>query len=454
LVFLLLLGCSDSGRRDSLVVLKPVSESGKSWEKAYNRGVELHNKSKFEEAAYYFSNALGADTGNYKIIEAYYKTMMQLGQITNQDNLAMLQIIEAFLQSQIPLVPFEDVEKVLSLLATVKMNIVQSQQDVSQFAPDIQITWNRFKDNPYEIPDNEEELLKALELLETFREYVARFNISESVEKLDKAITQTQAVSDYKSFSILLDNQEQAVIESAKSSSVIAEYQLQECEQYLREMMSLRVNLPEKYTAELTKRFDKLKKLAELIAEAKAAELWATTLLKLDEYKKSRDAITKSVGTTGVNQLKLENIQLELQELQNAFQFLVGKSLDAAITRRDNINKEVFALTNARSKAYNNWAMNQIQACLEQGREGVGWFANGKEGRETIGQALIEKLGLIDRRYLTAEVSRCYDEVLGKYLAPNQLNPVKDEKSINEKGNIIHTLKEMNAKEKIQMDQF
>ena len=98
--------------------------------------------------------------------------------------------------------------------------------------------------------------------------------------------------------------------------------------------------------------------------------------------------------------------------------------------------------------------MTNIRRCLTTARGGVGYFANGEEGRRTIGGALINDLGPIERGLLTYEVSRAYDEVMNTYLAPNQLNPVRTEADVNTAGTILHTLDRMHKTTKRTLSSF
>jgi hypothetical protein len=453
--------CKKTKQNSPIVLLPPVKDTGQNWEKSYNKGAELHNAGKLMEASYYFSNALGASPGNFKIIETYCQAMVDLSQIEAEAtegtkyDLSVLQITEGFLQSQIPLLAFEDVEKTVALLNNVREKMNETQQIPQQDNTELGKQWQIFQADSYEVPDDKEKLRQAMDLLDSLKEYTARQYPDVIQNKLNKAFTQVQAALEYIEVAELLEVCKNSVEDSVKTSaSITAEYQLQECEQYLRAMISLRPNLPEKYAIKIADEFNQLKKLVGITAETKSNEVWERTVVELNQLKDAREKITEPKEKLGKFQRKINNIQQESVMLQNIISSLAGKSLNEAISRQASLGDETVKLFNDQNRAYNSWAMIHIKACLTKGKEGVGVFANGREGRRTIERALIDEISPIDRRYLTNEVSRCYDEVMGKYLAPNQLNPVKDESSIDEEGNIIHTLKEMNEKEKIPLSQF
>ncbi len=55
---------------------------------------------------------------------------------------------------------------------------------------------------------------------------------------------------------------------------------------------------------------------------------------------------------------------------------------------------------------------------------------------------------------LTPMISRCYQEVLNKYLADNQLYKIKGSGSWNDNSTVGYTLLKMDEQEKVQLSQF
>lgn len=434
--------------------------SFRQWKEAYDNGLVLKNQGKLVEASYYFSNALGCSPGNFQIIDAYYKTMRSLSKTENTApdttyDLSILQIMEGFLQSQIPLVEVVEVEKILALLRDVreKMNAAETHVVPANLEYDELI--EKIVNGQYEVPKTGEELLATQDELQTLREYEARRNSENTdmlaVSKIDLLAGQVQASLEYLTLAALLDARKMLVREACKTSATIAEYRLQECEQCLREMIAVHTA---QYTEELSSELKSLKDLAMEVAETKGNEIWNENKPILEKYRKERSEIKEVISGKGQYQQKLENLQQEAMHMQNVFPLLTGKSLEEAVDRRNKLNTEAIKLSNDQSKGYNDWAMTHIKECLNRAKDGVGWWANGAEGRQKIGEALIEELGPIDRRYLTSEVSRCYDEVLGKYLAPNQLNPVKNADDLTEVGTILYTLNQMQETVKKQLSEF
>jgi hypothetical protein len=421
----------------------------RKWQEAYNKGVELHNQDKFTEASYYFSNALGSSPGNYTVIEGYAKTMFSLA----QKDASVLPIIESFLTNQIPFVKVDEVEKVLNLLKDVSGKIkiaAQSEQlDPEQAENPHPELLDKIKMGDYSLSQmSPPELAEQLVKLSDLQDSVSEQDI-ETAKKIADLIKETQGLLNFDTLKDWLELRKKSVEDNTRTSVSIAEYQLQECEQIVREMIALR--LPNK-NGEIEKEIlalrDLVKGLAEKKSSEKSSELWKESKEKID-----RILLDPKAGE-GENEARMQMFLKKAAILQNVTPFLSGEALEKAVAERNIIKNLAEEANNAQSKRYNNWAIREIQTCLGKCRGGVGFFINGSEGRETISKALIEHIGPIDRRFLTAEVSRAYDEVLNKYMAPNQLNPVKDEKSIEQEDNILYTLKQMYEKPKRKLSQF
>lgn len=447
------------------IKIKPVSGSASksmevNWVDAYNKGVELTKRGNLTEASYYFSNALGTDPGNFRVIEAYCKTMFDLSKSENAGldtpyDVSVLQILEGFLQSQIPLIKYGEVAKLLEILKDVRSKIEASQDISAQVRPEYDALISKIVQGKFDFPQNDEALYEAQELLASLKDYMsgrkAQNDESDTIHKIDVLLDRVQRKMEFRTLTALLEIRKDMVRKSCQTSATIAEYQLQDCEQCLREMIAMHAT---DFDAEIKKEFAELEELAKIVVETKGKEAWAKILPELDGLKKRRDEINGSEGYSGEIQRKLEVLQQEATLLQNTIPGLTGDSLDHALQRRNILGEEATKLTNDQSRRYNKWAMDQITKCLDEATVGVGWIANGKNGRPTIGKALITNLGPIDRRFLTNEVSRCLDETQNIYLSSKHLNPVKDEKSIHEEGNILYTLNKMNETEKRQLSAF
>ena len=203
----------------------------RDWKEAYDKGVELQKNGDLTEASYYFSNALGASPGNFAVIKSYCDTMLELSKREgDSENLAYdistLQIIEGFLQSQIPLVQTTEVKPLLDMLEDVRSKIVKADIPLLQKNPmyDEMIAKLVGGEYTFEIPDNPDIpddnlalLLATLQDLDALREY-ATVMYQKNFDALDLAIAQTQAAIDFQTLSALLAEQKEIVKASCKTS--------------------------------------------------------------------------------------------------------------------------------------------------------------------------------------------------------------------------------------------
>ncbi len=243
----------------------------------------------------------------------------------------------------------------------------------------------------------------------------------------------------------------------------IASYQLQECEQLMRGLIALQPKLAPEYQKEVAEIYDNLKQLGGRVVDKKSELVWKAFLTADAAFQKSLSE-AKPTQSEGVNQQKISLIQKRRAELQKIMPQLSEKFLgdvaqpdassNTAVAHMQKLQKLLENAAEKQQQAYNSWALGEIKVCLDEAKGGVGTFTNGEEGRTIIGKALIEHLGPIDQRLLTNEVARCFQEVQGKFLADNQLNPPKTSADFNEPGTKLHTLKGLYEKPKKPLSQF
>jgi hypothetical protein len=378
------------------VAIPNTKQTEGKWQIPYNKAKELIDTGNLTEASYYLSNALGTSPGNFTVIDAYCKTMFAIGRTKNGEiDIAVLQVLESFLQSQVPLVQVDDVSKLLLILKKIRKEIETQNAKIDTDPQDTET-------------QNEKDIAKS---------------------QFDTLIK-------------LLEERKKSVNESCKTSPAIAEYQLQECEQCLRGLVALQTT---ENSTVIKNEINELKELAKKVIEIKSNEIWQETNEKIEkklEQHKYNKASKKKESITA--------LQEAAELLQKVFPLLSEQSLKEAEAKREYLNDLSTKYNIELNQKYNEWALNHIKKCLQNAYKAQGYITNGS-GRVDIGKALIEELGPIDRRFLTSEVSRCYDEVLNKFLSERNLNPVKNEKSIEEPGNILHTLNEMYKVQKIQL---
>lgn len=421
----------------SVTITETVSGSQADWETSFQKGNECVDKGNIRLATFYYVNALGKAPGNMTVIQKYREVIKNaIDKSTNvEEKFGYYTALESFLQNQISTVSTDKVELVSQWLDELASNRDKLENDVvadtvPEVSEDIE---NESSDNPFD------ELISALNDQE--------MNVRQSLKK---------GIND----SVYLD---------------VASYQLQECEQIIRSIITLAAQQDNDKQELVSKSYKELKSLSEEVVNQKSKVLWDAFYTEHENFVKEFNGLSfasdypSTYGDKEGNMEKrLKLIQKEMAKLQALLPKLSEKYVgDMSI----DYSKDSFTAQNASAliqqmqlwlkessekqmQLYNKWAVNKIRIANDEAYKAVGWVANGKGGRETIANALIDNLGPIDTRFLTSEVNRCYHEVLDKYLKSNQLNPVKGADSWTEQGNMGHTLLKMFDMSKVQPTQF
>ena len=417
----------------SVTITETVSGSQADWETSFQKGNECVDKGNIRLATFYYVNALGKAPGNMTVIQKYREVIKNaIDKSTNvEEKYGYYTALESFLQNQISTVEVSKVEQISKWLDELAADRDKLENDaVVDTVPDVDDTAD---ENPFD------ELIAALNKQEQ--------NVRQSLEK-------------GKNNSAYLD---------------VASYQLQECEQIIRSIITLSSQQGNDKQDLVSKSYGKLKTLSEDVVNQKSKVLWDAFYTEhekfVNEYNGlsfASDSPTTYGDKEGNMEKRLKLIQKEMAKLQALLPKLSEKYVgDMSI----DYSKDKFSSQNASAliqqmqlwlkessekqmQLYNKWAVSRIKTANDDAYKATGTFANGKGGREAIAKALIDNLGPIDTRFLTSEVNRCYHEVLDKYLKSNQLNPVKGADSWTEQGNMGHTLLKMFDMSKVQPTQF
>lgn len=414
------------------------------------KGNECFQNGNIRLGSFYFANAITLAPGNMEVIDAYYFALTQAEQETDdlETKFGYLDALEVFLQNQAVYVPVEQVEPLVQKLDAVIVCRTELENG--------------------ENTENGENLAE-----ETVTEVE---NNTENNSEMDEETT--EFMSAFSELNMILTEQMEYVNQTLKLAETdahqldIASYQLQNCEQTLREIITLQPHLGVAQKSEIAASYAKLQTLSETVVDVKAKKIWdeylvlheeyLAEMVKFPEYNTTPAMYEDGKPAFGVAEKKIVRIRKQMEKLQNILPKLSEKYLgnasenpsETATGKLKELQTALREESEKQQKHYNLWAIENIKTCLNKAREGVGVFANGEEGRTAIENALVTHLAPIDIRLLTHEVTQLYMEVEGKYLADNQLNPAKDEKSFNEKGNKLHTLNQMYNMPKVPLHRF
>ncbi len=419
----------------SVTITETVSGSQADWETSFQKGNECVDKGNIRLATFYYVNALGKAPGNMTVIQKYREVIKNaIDKSTNvEEKFGYYTALESFLQNQISTVSTDKVELVSQWLDELASNRDKLENDVvadtvPEVSEDIE---NESSDNPFD------ELISALNDQE--------MNVRQSLKK---------GIND----SVYLD---------------VASYQLQECEQIIRSIITLAAQQDNDKQELVSKSYKELKSLSEEVVNQKSKVLWDAFYTEHEKFVKEFNSLSfasdypSSYGD-GNMEKRLKLIQKEMAKIQALLPKLsekyvgdmsvdYGKSSYSDQNASSLIQQMQLWLNESSEKQmqlYNKWAIERIKTANNEAYKNTGNLANGEKGRVAIAKTLIDNLGPIDQRFLTSEVNRCYQEVLNKYLASNQLNPVKNESSWIESGNMGHTLLKMHEQTKTKLSQF
>ncbi|MBE6428777.1 MAG: hypothetical protein E7028_09435 [Planctomycetaceae bacterium] len=404
------------------------------WKTALDKGVVCAKDGNIRTATFYFLNALGKTPGNMEVIETYRNIVQGVidSSVDTEAKYAYLIAMEGFLQEQISTVPTDKVETLVLWLDGIEDQKVKLENAETEAVE--------------EIP----ELTEQEELAQTFSD------LKSALEKQQEYVRRSLAMC--KEDPNFLD---------------IASYQLQECEQIMRSLIAVQPMLPRERKIETAKAYADLQTLSETVQDTKSAMVWKEYCEKewmpfIDNLTTPRQWNTEPTADKnekGIAEQRIILIQKQMSELQQLLPKLSGKYLgdmneeypedvqNAAVClkKMQNWLKEASEI---QRDNYNKWAVKKIQECNDRCFNAQGPVINGKEGAQNIAKSLIENLGPIDQMYLTPMISRCYQEVLNKYLTDNQLYKIKDSASWNDSSTVGYTLLKMDEQEKVQLSQF
>lgn len=422
----------DEPSSTSVSITETVSGSQKDWETSFQKGNECVDKGNIRLATFYYVNALGKDPGNMTVIQKYREVIQNaIKKSANvEEKFSYYTALESFLQNQISTVPVDKVEQISQWLGELAAERDKLENDA--------VADSGSAEETEEVADDSSD---------TFDE------LKSALEKLEASVRQS--------------------LETGLSNPVyldIASYQLQECEQIMRSIIALAPQLDQTRQESVAVLYAGLKQLGEEVVDHKSKVLWDAFYVEHQQFVRefnSLNFVSNSPSPFGDGNMEkcLKLIQKEMAKLQTLLPKLSEKyvgdmSIDYAkgnyTTQNASAIIQKLQLWQTESaekqlQAYNNWAVENIKTANDDAYKHRGAVTN---DCKAIGKALIDNLGSIDTRFLTSEVNRCYQEVLNKYLSPNELNSVTDESSWATEGNMGHTMLQMYKKSNIKPSKF
>jgi hypothetical protein len=432
--------------------------AGNDATRALDQAKQLTSEGQYGEAVYYFTNALSHAPGDMGVIDAYRQAVLETLAVATQadgdadERMQQLDWLEAFLLDQTAQVSCENVPALLAQVQDVHKRRAALQQAAPvQVDPETEAMAGRLTKLQkgklkLSIPTKVEALQERIELLTALKDYaVTDGGLSNDDEAVAKLETHLGQLNDILRFELLRQEVEALLdLASKQASTDSAAYTLQLCESNIREVVVLGHRVDKKRKSAGAALVEKLRATSDGIAErsrkesskAAWAELQGTIEKPLTEAKKWRPPSKGSANRSCQSQL--ERVEQLSRQLSKGYPRLSHPDYQAKAEQQMEVVQSLAATAGQeQQKSYNAWAMKQIRLGYENGEDETGAFGD----EEKLGALMVQFLGGIDTRYLTADVQRCYTEVF-EYLFKGLKGP-KNKQDFKTKGRKLKVLSDI-----------
>ena len=435
-----------------------MGSTGSDSTRALDRAKELTASGQYGEAVYYFTNALSHAPGDMGVIEAYTQAVLDSVTLATQagsdtyEPLQQLDWLEAFLVDQTAQVPCEHVPTLLTHVQDVQIRRTALRHDAPvEVDPEAEAMAGRLKKLQngklkFTVPDKVEALRERLELLTELKDYAVSDGGLSSADKAVKALdTQIGKLDTTLRFE-LLRQEVDALLElaSKQTSTDSAAYTLQLCESNIRELVVLGPRLDKKRDATVSALVEQLRSTSDVISERSRKDSSAAAWAELERTLEKPLAEAKNwrpPGKGAVNrgcQTQLERVEKLTRQLSKGYAGLSHTDFQRKAEKQMEVVQSLAATAGQeQQRSYNAWAMSQIRLVYENGEDETGAFGD----PEKLGALMVQFLGGIDTRYLTADVQRCYTEVF-EYLFKALKGP-KNKQDFKTKGRKLKVLSDI-----------
>ena len=435
------------------------------WEKSFKKALEIQNKKDYEEASYYFVNALSFAPGNLVLIKGFTKLLNDWSQQykINGDDLSAFQQLERaenFIVNSVPFVSPDELPELLNILKETK-NIKEELSKESPIEEDPREIEARkdlalYKEGKFNSSDQGTaiELQQRLEKLQLVHELMNNTIDEDSIikSKLEKDIYKLQLGLQYEN---LFEEAERLIsLAKSKADKSSAAMILQHSENLIRQLLTW----PEKdhRAIRIETLLIILKKEADQISDASRKE--ESELIYDDFYESQQSNMQKanawsvsSIYTSDRNcQKQIELLSIIMRALQEVLPKL--NHIDAsnkAFGLAEKLTELMNQANNAQSKRYNGWVMSQMKEAMKAGNANTSFYW---DNEVTLCNNMKTIFGQIDTRYLTFEVNRCYSEVFEELF--KHLHSPKNENDFEKEGSKLKLLKEIFEHKKISIQDF
>jgi hypothetical protein len=438
-----------------------------SWSQAYTRAQALTANGRQREAVYYFINAIGRAPGELELIRSFAQATVAMASQAAEagdrtEAVRQLDWLEAFLKERVAFVEVPAIPDILQMASYARdrrdfiLSGTPRPEGPARFA-EIWQTLTQGSVHPIE-GRSTAELSAHADTLAEVRDYVVGVQgVAESdptLAHLEREITKLRTAVE---FDRLVAEAERLVsLANAQTTPTAAAYCLQGCEGIARQAVVMVTSLDAGRKATVDRMLGALKTTSEAIS-AKSREVesevhWSKFEAAFaPEMQSARDWKAPEVAEPNKYcQQQLDRLQKLTRTVQGALPKLTAeRRAHQAMGLLDELRELATSASKQQQRAYNVWAMYQIQSGY---RAGLACLSVINDDEIKLGQRITEHFGPIDPRFLTAEVHRCHTEVF-EFLF-KELDGPKSEMDFNTRGRKLKVLKDLFETEKRSLDDF
>ena len=371
-------------------------------QQAYEKALDAAKNQDVELASMYFINALSFKPGDIDIISNYVSLILKRAKAETEISAETLNALDNFLNAQIMTVKPDEIKKIIDLRGKVsdtREKILQSMTEAKETNVDL-------KDIESELKKNKAAVSKS----KTLKEYISALQAAQKT--IDSYGIADMEITNNLQAAVMLDvaiHQINELISGSRSEEFepLKTYYLQLAENSMQQVIGLSAVIP----SEIRKEVLSVKTSIEARIQEFSEERSAAVLKEIkDSYKKLE--INGSTQQKKIKQLNdfIQSVTIRAQAITSE---KYGSELRDMIYE---IQERILKYRNDQEKAYNRWALNQMDTMMVEANKHDRTLYKAKlRDEDAMCNTMIKYLSSIDTRLLNFGAQHCFSRVYEEY---------------------------------------
>ena len=371
-------------------------------QQAYEKALDAAKNQDVELASMYFINALSFKPGDIDIISNYVSLILKRAKAETEISAETLNALDNFLNAQIMTVKPDGIKKIIDLRGKVsdtREKILQSMTEAKETNVDL-------KDIESELKKNKAAVSKS----KTLKEYISALQAAQKT--IDSYGIADMEITNNLQAAVMLDaaiHQINELISGSRSEEFepLKTYYLQLAENSMQQVIGLSAVIP----SEIRKEVLSVKTSIEARIQEFSEERSAAVLKEIkDSYKKLE--INGSTQQKKIKQLNdfIQSVTIRAQAITSE---KYGSELRDMIYE---IQEQILKYRNDQEKAYNRWALNQMDTMMVEANKHDRTLYKAKlRDEDAMCNTMIKYLSSIDTRLLNFGAQHCFSRVYEEY---------------------------------------